>query len=271
MQGLWKILSWKDGYEYLCHRIGTIFILMMRELLEAYKEKLEELISTYPRGSVISRKRGSRVYYYLKYWEDGRAKEKYIGKELPAELIEAIQERKRLEAELKKIKAGLRRIRRRKGLYKVWTIGYEKLNWEDFIKVLKDNGIDYVVDVRINNFSMRPEYRNGNLSKGLAKEGIGYVHMPEFGNPYKNTEWQELFAHRMSSLEDAFFQRLRSLLKKHSLALLCYERNPLDCHRSVIVYELAKRGFVDAWRDLREVFPEDELFLHCQNISCAKQ
>jgi len=67
----------------------------------------------------------------------------------------------------------------------VWTIGYEKLRWEDFVRLLKDNGIDYVVDVRLRNFSMRPEYREKSLAEGLAKEGIGYVHMPEFGNPYK--------------------------------------------------------------------------------------
>jgi len=71
----------------------------------------------------------------------------------------------------------------------------------------------------------------------------------------RNTEWHELFTQRMSSLEEATFQRLRSLLEKHSVALLCYERHPLECHRSVIAKELVKRGYANTWRDLRVSLP----------------
>ncbi|MEM1672883.1 MAG: DUF488 domain-containing protein [Archaeoglobaceae archaeon] len=134
----------------------------------------------------------------------------------------------------------------------LWTIGYEKLNWGDFIKILKDNGVNCIVDVRLNNFSMRSSYRGKNLAKELGKENIRYIHMPEFGNPYKNTEdWQKLFTHRISLMPASSFQKLTELMKEHTVALLCYEKNPLECHRSIIANELVKREYIDTWQDLR--------------------
>ncbi|MEM1673229.1 MAG: DUF488 domain-containing protein [Archaeoglobaceae archaeon] len=139
----------------------------------------------------------------------------------------------------------------------LWTIGYEKLNWIDFIKILRANEITCIVDVRLNNFSMRPDYRSKNLARGLEREGIKYIHIPELGNPYKNTtDWQKLFTHRASLMPTSSFQKLIELMKEHKIALLCYERNPLECHRSVIANELVKRGYIGTWRDLRIPLPK---------------
>lgn len=139
----------------------------------------------------------------------------------------------------------------------LWTIGYEKLNFSDFITILKANEITCIVDVRLNNFSMRTNYRGKNLARELEREGIKYIHIPELGNPYKNTiDWQKLFTHRASLMPAFLFQKLIKLMEEHKIALLCYERNPLECHRSVIANELIKREYINTWQDLRLPLPK---------------
>lgn len=137
------------------------------------------------------------------------------------------------------------------------TIGYEKLSWLDFVKILKDNGVNCIVDVRLNNFSMQSSYRGKNLARGLGREDIKYIHIPELGNPYKNTtDWKTLFTHRISVMPASSFQKLTELMREHTVALLCYEKNPLECHRSIIANELVKRGYIDTWQDLRILLPK---------------
>lgn len=105
------------------------------------------------------------------------------------------------------------------------TIGYEKLSWLNFVKILKENGVNCIVDVRLNNFSMQSSYRGKNLARELEREGIKYIHIPELGNPYKNTtDWQKLFTHKISVMPASSFQKLTELMKEHTVALLCYEK-----------------------------------------------
>lgn len=81
------------------------------------REKIEKEIKDLPDGHIDIKKIGNRSYYYLRYWEDGKLKSKYLGKEamdivtkvnlcneLKRKLVLVKEEEKRLEKAIEKIK-----------------------------------------------------------------------------------------------------------------------------------------------------------------------
>ncbi len=72
------------------------------------REKIEREISSLPEGHIDAKKIGNNVYYYLRYWEDGKLRSKYIGKE-GSEIVEKVK----LSNELKKRLVLLREEERR--------------------------------------------------------------------------------------------------------------------------------------------------------------
>ena len=67
--------------------------------------ELENEISTLPSGSVVKKTVNGKVYYYHRYTENGKRKEKYLDFDLVDEYRLRIERRKALESELKVLKA----------------------------------------------------------------------------------------------------------------------------------------------------------------------
>lgn len=86
----------------------------LKEGVEFYREQ-ERLISArlavLPKGRIKTKKIRGKTYYYLQYRKGAEFKSDYIGKEVPSELRELIEERARLEAELRRVRRGLRLLR----------------------------------------------------------------------------------------------------------------------------------------------------------------
>ena len=83
----------------------------LEKLLHNYKKEL----SGFPNGSLSRKKRGNSSYVYLAYRKGNKVIFKYIGKEdsdKVKELEERIQERKKLENKIKKVKSDLAEVRR---------------------------------------------------------------------------------------------------------------------------------------------------------------
>jgi len=127
-----------------------------------------------------------------------------------------------------------------RGLY---TIGYEGLSLDKFLKKLICNNIKYLIDVRKNPFSMRREFRKESLINVLHKVGIEYVPMPEVGIPSANRNdlipsgrCDELFQWYRSSIIPGCFdsaRRVDSIVASGNAVLLCFEANPEECHRLI--------------------------------------
>lgn len=83
----------------------------------AFYREQEKLVAarlaTLPKGRIKSKKIGGNVYHYLHYRKGGATKSDYLGKKVPAELRELLEERVRLENELRRIREGLRLLRSR--------------------------------------------------------------------------------------------------------------------------------------------------------------
>ncbi|MHA1834625.1 MAG: ParB/RepB/Spo0J family partition protein [Candidatus Baldrarchaeia archaeon] len=68
----------------------------------------------------------------------------------------------------------------------IYTIGYAGREWKEFLKVLKDNGIELIVDVRESGESKyKPEFNEIVLKRVLEEQGIEYERRPDLGVPYE--------------------------------------------------------------------------------------
>jgi uncharacterized protein (DUF488 family) len=129
------------------------------------------------------------------------------------------------------------------------TIGYEDATLEAFLETLKRARIELLLDVRELPSSRRKGFSRTPLSKALAAEGIDYRHERALGTP---REMRHRF--REHGDLDRYFGQFRQYLAKHedvldsvagelkgSVALMCFERNPAECHRSIVAEALARR------------------------------
>lgn len=88
---------------------------ILKESQEYYKKIEKEIIkrlSSLPRGNIKKRKLNRQFYYYLQFRKDSRVIHKYLGKKKPAQIYEALKERKQLEKELKKVRNSLKLLRK---------------------------------------------------------------------------------------------------------------------------------------------------------------
>jgi hypothetical protein len=92
-----------DLHSVLSENVG--FYLDLERRLKARLVKL-------PKGSVLKRKIRGRDYFYLKVRDGSRVLSKYLGRKEPAELKEAIAERRLLSQQLREAKANLRLLAR---------------------------------------------------------------------------------------------------------------------------------------------------------------
>lgn len=134
------------------------------------------------------------------------------------------------------------------------TIGYEDTPLEDFISALKAAGITLVLDVRELAGSRRKGFSKTPLSKALAAEGIGYRHERALGTPremrHRYREHGDIARYfgefrKYLSGQEALLDRVARELGGDlvgPVALMCYEQNPAECHRSIVAEELARRS-----------------------------
>lgn len=140
------------------------------------------------------------------------------------------------------------------GPARVFTIGHSTRALDEFIGLLKREGVSHLADVRAFPFSRRHPHFNGEqLAPALPEAGIAYTHFPSLGGrrsarkDSRNSAWRNSgfrgYADYMET--DAFRAALDSLLAVGSLeptAIVCAEAVPWRCHRSLISDALTARG-----------------------------
>jgi uncharacterized protein (DUF488 family) len=123
------------------------------------------------------------------------------------------------------------------------TIGHSNHPIERFVELLKAGGVERLVDVRSMPWSRRfPQFGRERLAKSLAEAGITYAWEGEAlgGKPKAGGGYDDLAAR--PAFKEAI-GRLIAASADTSLCLMCAEKEPLDCHRTVLVSRrLAERG-----------------------------
>lgn len=128
---------------------------------------------------------------------------------------------------------------------KIFTIGYEATTMSEFVAALQRAGVERVIDVRALPLSRRPGFSKNILAASLKAEGIDYVHLKNLGTPKpgrdaaKKGDVKTLRAVYDTQLglpeAQAEAARMRALAAEKPSALLCFERDPSHCHRTLLL------------------------------------
>lgn len=132
------------------------------------------------------------------------------------------------------------------------TIGYERCSIEDFISTLTRAGISTLIDIRDVPISRKRGFSKRILAECLAERGIAYVHLRELGDPKPGREaarrgdipgFQKIFRSHLAGEEaqDGLAVALKIAIGSAS-CLLCFEREPACCHRSIVAEAMRARG-----------------------------
>lgn len=137
---------------------------------------------------------------------------------------------------------------------KIFTIGYEGTTVPEFVAALTSAGIEQVIDVRAVPNSRRPGFSKTPLRNALAQGGIEYVHLRALGTPAegraaaragRDEDLRRIYAGQLE-LPEAMAQtaQMLELAAERPSALLCYERDPAHCHRTLLVEAAAPQAEV---------------------------
>ena len=147
----------------------------------------------------------------------------------------------------------------------IYTIGHSDHSIERFIGLLKQHRITAVADVRSMPYSrFNPQFNKETLAASLEKDEITYVFLgkelgarPEDSACYENNRVD--FGQIAERGE--FKSGLERILKgseKYRIALMCAEKEPLDCHRTILVCHKLKRLAIS----IKHILPDGVLEDH---------
>lgn len=129
----------------------------------------------------------------------------------------------------------------------IYTIGHSTHSIEKFISLLKRHSISSVVDVRSSPYSRFEHFNREVLSQALQADGIKYIFMGrELGarreEPECYVDGQAVYE-RIAKLPifNEGIMRLQRGVTNHIIALMCTEKDPLNCHRAILVSRHLRR------------------------------
>ena len=131
---------------------------------------------------------------------------------------------------------------------RIFTIGYEGATQAELVARLKEAGVALLADVRAVPLSRRPGFSKNILAAGLREAGINYIGLKALGTPPEGREaarkhdlagLRRIYGGQLE-LPEAMAQgaQLLDLARESPTALLCFEREPGCCHRSLLVEAL---------------------------------
>lgn len=124
----------------------------------------------------------------------------------------------------------------------IFTIGHSAHDIEQFISLLIAHDVTALADVRSRPFSrFHPQFNRDALKSALARAGIAYVFLgDELGarpdEPGVYEEGRVIYSRLAAT--PRFRHGLRRVLQgseRFQIALMCAEKDPLTCHRTILV------------------------------------
>lgn len=151
----------------------------------------------------------------------------------------------------------------------VYTIGHSTHSIETFISLLKSHDVSAVADVRSRPYSrMNPQFNREPLKEALRNAHIQYVFLgKELGarsedkSCYRNGQVQyDLLA--QTDLFKHGIDRVTKGARTHRVALMCAEKEPLECHRTILV----GRKLYESGLAVQHILPDGRLEGHADTI-----
>lgn len=133
---------------------------------------------------------------------------------------------------------------------RVFTLGHSNRPIERFLDLAQRHGIERIVDVRSVPYSrFNPQFKRAALEASLRSAGIAYEFLGEQlgARPADPALYEEgRVSYAKLAATPGFQQGLSRVIEQFArerLALMCAERDPLDCHRTILVArELHRAG-----------------------------
>lgn len=133
----------------------------------------------------------------------------------------------------------------------LYTVGHSNQSLEEFLSLLQKHAITAVADVRSYPYSkMNPQFNRETLSKELKECGIAYVFLgKQLGarseDPSCYVEGKVQFERLAKTvLFREGIKRVMSGMEQFRIALMCAEKEPLACHRTILVTRHLKENGV---------------------------
>ncbi|UFS70795.1 DUF488 domain-containing protein [Geomonas sp. RF6] len=157
-----------------------------------------------------------------------------------------------------------------RGALAVYTVGHGTLTEEEFLKVLREHGIERVLDVReVPRSRHAPHFDIGRLSPFLRIRRIKYQHMKELGGlrrhsrpdspngGWRNAALRGFADYMLSSAFASALANLVHLAQGKRTAIMCSEATPWRCHRVLISDALVVRGI-----EVLHILPDGSIVPH---------
>ncbi len=132
------------------------------------------------------------------------------------------------------------------------SIGYEGRSIESYINTLLKEGVTLLCDVRKNPISRKYGFSRTTLSHACEEVGIAYRHLPQLGidsserrGLHTQADYDALFArYNTVTLAEAVvpLEQIAAWIREgNRVAVTCYERDPAQCHRTLVAGAVLKR------------------------------
>jgi len=146
----------------------------------------------------------------------------------------------------------------------LFTIGYSSFGVKDFIKAIKNHHIEAVADVRSQPYSrFHPDFNKKNLQTALNENGLKYVFLgKELGarrdEPicYRNGKVIYSLVMEVEGFKEGI-KRLLTGIEKMRITLMCAEKDPITCHRTILICRYLKRHEID----IKHILPNGKVEL----------
>ncbi len=139
----------------------------------------------------------------------------------------------------------------------IWTIGHWTCSESTFIRLLAENDIDLLADVRAHPGSRTsPQFGRDLMPEWLARAAIGYVHLAELGGrrprqdvevdinaAWDNASFKNYADYTLLPAYHRGMARLEGLAVDRRVVIMCAEPVPWRCHRLLISNTLVARGW----------------------------
>ena len=142
---------------------------------------------------------------------------------------------------------------------KLFTVGHSNHTIEEFITLLQKHGVTAVADVRSHPYSKYlPHFNQKLLKASLSDAGIRYVFLgKELGarsnNPNCYVDGKAVYEKIASTKEfNDGIQRILKGAESYNISLMCAEKDPITCHRAVLVCQHLRESNLDINHILHE-------------------
>ena len=154
---------------------------------------------------------------------------------------------------------------------RVFTVGHSNHPQKVFVNLLLRHGVDEVIDVRSAPYSRySPQFNHEALQRTLDNIGIGYAFLGgELGGRPADRACYDAAGrvqyHRVAATDtfDDALRRVTWVADENRVALLCTEKEPLECHRTLLV----ARALVDRDVDVAHIQADGSLEDHDNAMS----